>query len=653
MIIYLGQSFNSSLPIPPFSKLGSIYLNYAGFLSILNTQLGLITLDISQNKRAVQYLNCLHKKNTIHRFYHQSLLVDDLAVAKELLAWRDDLYLAGWQGEFSGESVSQRLTDFSDVEILASKQVADNKAQSIQHILHALEKYKTQIVKIQLYDDLAILSHQWKLVLHKLKTQGVAVIEAPSLNFHAENNNDLQALQQRLFEFNQNKENDKLEKLVLSGDSSVLLIEAQSRMLSAELLSHYLFNKQNLSSSIILAESNGEIVDQNLVMNNFARQGFSQQAHFRSIVQLLPLSLSLMWQPVAIDKILSFLVHPVNMLPGFVCRLLVHTISSYPGTGGDLVHRPLSPKKRWWNLTNGKCLGKKTMESYSSLDSLINSPYQWVLNDKAQLKKSDLLSIAEGNQLKGTLVHRLFEIFFTQNKNQWATLPTSIIAQWFNEHFDHLIQCEAATLLGSGKKRELDEFKETAHQALIGLLDHLKLANIKTVKMEVCNEASFFAGSIKGYIDMLLTNEQGDEIVLDLKWGWEKGRLASLEKNMHVQLAIYAYLRKQKTKAKQWPEQAFYIIQSGHILAQNNFIFPHAHVCSPGEGENVAKLWKRLEKSYHWRRQQLDKGQIEMTIQGTEPDELDSIPPMDALPINESNDDFNDFETLMGWCDLR
>jgi len=152
-----------------------------------------------------------------------------------------------------------------------------------------------------------------------------------------------------------------------------------------------------------------------------------------------------------------------------------------------------------------------------------------------------------------------------------------------------------------------------------------------------------------GFIDMLLTNDKGEEIVLDLKWGSESYKAADLEKNLHTQLAIYSYMRKKQSKARLWPEQAYFIIQTGNLLAQNNFAFPNAKVHAPAEGESAATLWKQLENSYKWRRTQLDKGLIEMTIGGTEADENNSIPPDDALSIKETNDHFNDYETLMGW----
>lgn len=947
MNLHLGQAFNSHLPIHATSYAGTIYLSFSGFLSLLQTQLGLAYPEVSHNTRLIQYLGCLHKKDKTSRFYHRSLQVDDLAVANKLLNWRDELYLAGWTGQFKQSNsikASNRLNDIAKVEKLAIKSVSPNEGQYIADVLEKLSRYKTQIDTIFLYDEINSLPKQWQSVLFNLEAQGIKLHSLPQSTLQTfstpraktKEKNDLKNLQQYLTNFNKNQSTPSSKKsLSLKGDGSVLVIKAQSKTNSAQLISDYLSQSVEKSEStpahkrkescIILAESQETTLEQLFVKYDFARQGYSNASHARSLLQLLPLTLQLLWQPIDINKLLSFLVHPVNVLPAFACSLLADNISSYPGIGGqhwnetidkirekakvfnktedeiddlieqinywicsdsfdpeegsplsvieerteniyqylqghilflrkkisetelneqeiqlaeadislsytasehcsqlieliqllslqessqisaegikiisqlkltqlinavmgagaslpihkkevnapllindpalvidtvdeliwwdmslsEMVHRSpwtqsenqwlknqsvklvdpfeqlkqqeekalqallnikkrliivlhtgeehhslwdkistlshgwstinleqslqnsqrktipwlnlkkvsqanktLPIRKRWWELKNGDQLTKRDVESFSGLDTFINSPYQWVLNYKAKLNAGNILNISEGNQLKGTMTHELFEQFFNEYENTWSGLTPAKIKKWFNKNFDLLIQHQAATFLEPGKLSEQEEFRETVFQALIKLIAHLRSAKIKSIKMEDRNEERFFAGKIMGFIDMLLTNDNGEEIVLDLKWGSEPYKTADLEKNLHIQLAIYSYMRKKQTKAKLWPDQAYFIIQTGNLLAQNNFSFPNAKVSAPMEGESAATLWKQLENSYKWRREQLDKGWIEMTIGGTEPDDNDSIPPENALSIKDTSDHFNDYETLMGW----
>jgi len=151
---------------------------------------------------------------------------------------------------------------------------------------------------------------------------------------------------------------------------------------------------------------------------------------------------------------------------------------------------------------------------------------------------------------------------------------------------------------------------------------------------------------VAGYIDMLVTNRDGCEALIDLKLGGGKYRAAELKENRHLQLAIYAQLR--RTETAHSPEPAYYIFSENRLLAQDNRFFPNAEVITPADDQGVAGLWTAFETTWRWRREQVDQGLIEVTVAGTESDD-DSIAPEDGLAIAEFNDRFNDYATLTGW----
>ncbi|MFC1812865.1 PD-(D/E)XK nuclease family protein [Thermodesulfobacteriota bacterium] len=316
-------------------------------------------------------------------------------------------------------------------------------------------------------------------------------------------------------------------------------------------------------------------------------------------------------------------------------------------TSTPIKHNPLPLFERWWHLKDGKLLSKRKRESYSSLETFIKSPYQWVLGHKAKLYAGSLTELSTGNQLKGTLIHRLFEDFFTKHNN-WSSLQKNSISRWVNERLKRLIEEEGAVLLRPGKTMERELFQETGRRALLSLVRHMKEARIKDVKVENYEEARFTGGDLAGYMDMLLVDQEGREIVLDIKWGGLPYRAADLRNNNHLQLVIYSYLRKQRRKGRRWPEQAYFIIENARLLAQNNTIFPSALVFGTETGETAKDLWKKFEVTWQWRRKQMNNGIVEVTVTGTEADS-ESIPPEDGMTIEEHNDHFNDYSVLTGW----
>ena len=93
---------------------------------------------------------------------------------------------------------------------------------------------------------------------------------------------------------------------------------------------------------------------------------------------------------------------------------------------------------------------------------------------------------------------------------------------------------------------------------------------------------------------------------------------------------------------------AYYILSKATLIAQTTDFFPNAKLVPNGSDETVAHLWQRFEASWTWRRAQLDQGMIEVVTEQTETDE-DSMPPEDALQLNEPNDRYNNYRYLAGW----
>jgi hypothetical protein len=207
---------------------------------------------------------------------------------------------------------------------------------------------------------------------------------------------------------------------------------------------------------------------------------------------------------------------------------------------------------------------------------------------------------------------------------------------------------EGAVLLMRGRLVEKEMFISTARQSLHQLIHQLRVAKVVKVEMEAAQEALFFGGNLHGFIDMKVTNKEGDEALVDIKWGGIKYRKASLKENKHLQLVTYSYLNHKTSPSKKWPSVAYYIIDGGTMVAQDNHYFPEAIDVTPKEDENHAVIWQKMEMTWKWRRQQIDQGLIEVTVTGTESDD-DSDAGEDALNIPETSDGFNDYCILTGW----
>jgi hypothetical protein len=314
-----------------------------------------------------------------------------------------------------------------------------------------------------------------------------------------------------------------------------------------------------------------------------------------------------------------------------------------------LALKPLPPPRRWWRLPADCALEPRAVESYSSLHKLIDYPHEWVLKYPARIRPGRAADVTDENLLYGNLAHSLFERFFRTHPN-WADLDEAALAAWANTALPILIETEGAVLLEPGRGVDRERVTTTIRSAFLTLVKHLHHANIVTVRAEHTDQAPFEHIAIGGTIDLLLTDAKGREIVLDVKWGGDRYRADELAANRHLQLATYAYLRRGRSGQSGWPHQAFFIVQSGNLIAQDASVFPDAEVAAPQDAAGVADLWQRLERTIEWRWQQLSHSEIEVNVAATEPTER-STPPEDALTITDKPDGFDDYTLLTGWED--
>jgi hypothetical protein len=119
-----------------------------------------------------------------------------------------------------------------------------------------------------------------------------------------------------------------------------------------------------------------------------------------------------------------------------------------------------------------------------------------------------------------------------------------------------------------------------------------------------------------------------------------------LVESSYLQLAVYAQLVHQNEQ--RWPALGYFIVRDSRLLVLDSDFFPEATVEQPANGENALQFWQRVETTWQWRREQLDRGLIEVSVCDTEPDET-SNPGDLALALPDTFDSFDDYRALTGW----
>jgi hypothetical protein len=287
----------------------------------------MLALHPSQAKRIVQYRSCLEKLDGDHRFYHRSFLVDPLGTAACLLDWRDQWALCGWDGDMPNNG-PKRLRDLAEIELIASTAVSPNIGQRLKAVKAGLQQRKLEIAQIQLLDPVASLPARWQAVLSEFPVVEVGEPKGAGVGF-------LGALQACL---KAAAAGQAAPKLAWQDDGTVVVAQAETRALAAHWLAPQIEDKR---PSLLVCGGDGGRLDALLAAGNFPRQGLKEASAFRPALQVLPLTMELLWNPLNYYALVQFLTHPVCPIPGFARRRLADKVADAPGIGGESWQRIL------------------------------------------------------------------------------------------------------------------------------------------------------------------------------------------------------------------------------------------------------------------------------------------------------------------------
>ncbi len=313
----------------------------------------------------------------------------------------------------------------------------------------------------------------------------------------------------------------------------------------------------------------------------------------------------------------------------------------------ELAFKKLGQPPPYLKVKHVERLEAREEESFSSLNSLLYYPYQWVFRHKIKLRKSSILSVVPERRLMGNLAHHLFErLFKEEGVLEWTKEQ---VQTWINQRMPRLLEQEGAILLLYGREPDRVNFENTVNYAVWALLSIIRANNWEIKAVEERLEGKFKEVGLKGVADLVL--KRGEEIaIVDLKWSGTAFRKRTLKNKEDLQLILYANLLK---NGGDWAHTAYFIIDSGKMIARNQDAFREAEAIMPDDDYKAinAEILGKMKATYDWRLAQLQEGRIEirtehtledMEDQGMTLEELDEL-----LVMPEGNAKFDDYSGLV------
>ena len=284
---------------------GEAWLGPSGLLALLETQLGLAGPAVSEGLRAARLVP---RFPSIHGFWDESAVVDPLATARRLLEWRDLLCMAGWKGR----GKASRLAALSNL-----TRDLPGSPDRIDAATTTLPRREVDLEAVHLFEDRGELAPLWQKLLTALEARGVKVLPAaPTAPLQT---GDLKACQASGFS--------------PKSDGSLQLLRSQGPLSSAVEVAAWLAAGQWQDTVII----GGDVaLERAFKRFGLPALGATSGTGANSILEVLPLTIALGWDPPDPARALELLTLPTSPVPHGIAFRLVGALKEWPAVDSDL-----------------------------------------------------------------------------------------------------------------------------------------------------------------------------------------------------------------------------------------------------------------------------------------------------------------------------
>ena len=248
-------------------------------------------------------------------------------------------------------------------------------------------------------------------------------------------------------------------------------------------------------------------------------------------------------------------------------------------------------------------------ESYSALEKLLQDPFDYFMNYTLQFTDTSETDI-KLYQTYGNVSHEVVETLFTADRG-YQPLADFIVSEYEQAFRRALVRKGALLLL---PEHHLD--RERLMYLLRGCVR--KLATIilenglTVIQCEQKEEQDLgFKGDIliQGFIDMLLRDKSGNDVVFDLKWVAKKDKYKTvLQKNRSLQLAIYKAMLLNHENRPQSVRTAYFVMPYGKLFSTDEFFGEDIERITPDAQSDVMA---QLRNGYAERVREISEGRIE------------------------------------------
>jgi len=343
-ILHFGCDFDGPTHAPVATgRAGEQYVGPRRLLLWLEAQLGL-----SGHPENTDYLRIeLYRQAmaTIEApFFAASFAADRFATAQTLLAWRDELLLAGWNFEIPSQSVPAeripRLHSFASIEKIFQEKInaleiypqATGHADRWVAVLNSLQRRSLSLSKLVLHEPFDLQTPVIQRLVNILSENNIAV-EAAATVCAAAADTALGRLQRRLFPSGSSSHSPQKD-VVGEAHPTLLILHARRDSDAATYLAQLLRENRTIRPFFLVPEMS-LLLEQALVQEGMPALGILSASLARPSLQVLKLAPAFLWEPVDVFKLMEFVTLPVKPLDTGLALEIARVLAQKPGLNSD------------------------------------------------------------------------------------------------------------------------------------------------------------------------------------------------------------------------------------------------------------------------------------------------------------------------------
>ena len=255
-------------------------------------------------------------------------------------------------------------------------------------------------------------------------------------------------------------------------------------------------------------------------------------------------------------------------------------------------------------------------ESNTSLDTLINFPFNYVMQYVAKLPQPDEEQINNTFVTTGLVAHNFFEHIVADGGGDLTTMRR-LTEDEYDERLEAAIDATGLILRLRENASNLTLFRRQLKDSMLSLITIMEKKGWMPVGCEMpfpekADGSLEFdhIGAFGARIDFLL--KEGDRyVIIDFKWSYSKKYAEALESNTAIQLELYRQAVRTTYPDKEVAGVGYYLMPKQQLITTDFEEIPSTKLIRKIEPSEDQDLFAQIQNSYAFRMGELRNGHIE------------------------------------------